>query len=137
MGCDIYNNTVLIINHTENNITLDEIIVLEEEKIYLYGMQYEEDNVGVDFLDKYHFLSFHKHDDALFIYKDKKYQCTGYKEKYLSMIEKRISDNIEYNYYEFPLDYNDDGTNFVNNYHLTDIKSINTICIDYIKRWRP
>ena len=26
------------------------------------------------------------------------------------MIEERISDNIEYNYYEFPLDYEDDGS---------------------------
>ena len=66
--------------------------------------------VGVDFLDKYHFLSLHKHDNAVSIYKDREYQCTGYKKKYLLMIEERISDNIEYNYYEFPLDYEDDGS---------------------------
>ena len=51
------------------------------------------------------------------------------------MIEERITENISYNYHQLPLDYNDDKVNFTNNYHLTDMENIDTICIDNIKRW--
>ena len=52
MGCDICNHTVLLIQHTEKNVTLDEIIVLSTDKIYIHGLRYEEKYKHGDFLKK-------------------------------------------------------------------------------------
>ena len=52
MGCDIYNYTVLRIQHIQNNVNLDEIIILSTEKIYLHGLQYDEEFQCEDFFVK-------------------------------------------------------------------------------------
>ena len=50
MGCDIKNYKVLKIQHTLNDVTLYEIIVLSTDEIYLHCIQYDEENKDRDFL---------------------------------------------------------------------------------------
>ena len=131
MGCDIYNYKVLKIEHIVNGVNLDEIIVLKIDKIYLHGVQYDEDNINRDFLEEGHY------DDVYtLIYYDDEFVSDIFDKKYRPMIEERITENFTYNYYKLPLDYNDDKVNFTNNYRLTDMENIETICITNIKRWR-
>ena len=130
MGCDIYNYKVLKIEHIVNGVNLDEIIVLKIDKIYLHGVQYDEDNINRDFLEEGHY-----NDVYTLIYYDDEFVYDIFDKKYRPMIEERITENISYNYHQLPLDYNDDKVNFTNNYHLTDMENIDTICIDNIKRW--
>lgn len=104
MGCDIYNYKVLKIQHTENNVTLDEIIVLDTDKIYLNGIQYEEEYDDEDFLHKNHWTSFeNSFKNVVTIYDDDAFLSTEYDEKYRTMIQERISENIEYYGYRYPL----------------------------------
>ena len=131
MGCDIYNHTVLRIQHTEKNVTLDEIIVLESDSIYLGGIQYDERYKNEDFLEK----DF-SWDLPNLIYNDGEFIDIFFDEKYRLLIEERIGENKEYYCDRYPLDYEDDGSNFVNNRFLSSMKNITKIHIDTIKRWR-
>ena len=131
MGCDIYNHTVLRIQHTEKNVTLDEIIVLETDSIYLGGIQYDERYKNEDFLEK----DF-SWDLPNLIYNDGEFIDIFFDEKYRLLIEERIGENKEYYCDRYPLDYEDDGSNFVNNRFLSSMKNITKIHIDTIKRWR-
>ena len=131
MGCDIKNYKVLKIQHTLNDVTLDEIIVLSIDDIYLHCVQYDEENKDRDFLAEGDF-----NDVYTLIYYDDEFVCDAYDKTYRTMIEERITENLIYNYHQLPLNYNDDKVNFTNNYRLTDIENIDTIYLDNIKRWR-
>ena len=88
MGCDIYNHTELLIQHTEKNVTLDAIIVLSTDKIYLQGLQNEEKYKHENFLEKdfswtLPYLIYHNH----------KFIDIEYEEKYSR--RKLCSDKVE------------------------------------------
>ena len=131
MGCDIYNHTVLLIQHTETNITLNEIIVLSTDKVYLHGLQHEEMYKHEDFLEKYFSWTL-----PYLIYHNDKFIDIEYEEKYYLLIQERISENKEFYCDRYPLDYEDDGSNFVNNRFLSSMENITNIFIDEVKRWR-
>ena len=131
MGCDIYNYTVLRIQHIQNNVNLDEIIILSTEKIYLHGLQYDEEFQCEDFLQNDFSWTL-----PCLIYQYDKFIDSDYKEKYHLLIQETINENIEFYCDRYPLNYTDDGINFVNNRYLSSMENITNIYIDEIKRWR-